>query len=120
MILIRSKSAKIQCMQIANLSSMLSTDISRLDKMKVKRPMGSAKVCAVGEKVCFEMFNNIFYYDDTWSVWYGPYDINMYRLENPNEMGRDKNESRFFSSWFQENCLNFHHINCCELDYYAV
>ena len=55
-------------MQIANLSSMLSTDISRLDKMKVKRPMGSAKVCAVGEKVCFEMFNNIFYYDDTWFV----------------------------------------------------
>ena len=70
MILIRSKSAKIQCMQIANLSSMLSSDISRLDKMKVKRPMGSANVCAVGEKVCFEMFNNIFY-----AMTHGSYDM---------------------------------------------
>ena len=57
-------------MQIANLSSMLSSDISRLDKMKVKRPMGSAKVCAVGEKVCFEMFNNIFY-----AMTHGSYDM---------------------------------------------
>ena len=41
-------------MQITNLSSILSNEISRFDKINDMKPIGNAKVCAVGERVCFE------------------------------------------------------------------
>ena len=46
---------KCKNVQITNLSSILSNEISRFDKINDMKPIGNAKVCAVGERVCFSI-----------------------------------------------------------------